>query len=78
MKLGDFSTTPRVIPISLLAIAIGALSAFVALGLLWLIGLFTNLFFFQRWSTALIAAGRESPGAVRDSRPRRWAPSSSA
>lgn len=55
MKLGDFSTTPRVIPISLLAIAIGGLSAFVALGLLWLIGLFTNLFFFQRWSTALIA-----------------------
>lgn len=55
MKLGDFSTTPRVIPITLLAIVIGGLSAFVALALLWLIGLFTNLFFFQRWSTALIA-----------------------
>jgi chloride channel protein, CIC family len=51
-ELGDFTTTPHVIPISLLAIGIGALSAFVALGLLRLIGLFTNLFFYQRWSSA--------------------------
>ena len=54
-RLGDFTTTPRVIPISLLAIGIGVLSAFVALVLLRLIGLFTNLFFFQRWSTALVS-----------------------
>src|SRR6202522_4078520 len=51
-KLGDFTTTPRVIPISLLAIGIGLVSAFIALFLLKLIGLFTNLFFFQRWSFA--------------------------
>ncbi len=31
------------------------LSAFVALALLKLIGLFTNLFFYQRWSTALVS-----------------------
>jgi len=54
-KLGDFTMTPRSISISLLALIIGAVSAFVALGLLKLIGLFTNLFFFQRWSTELIS-----------------------
>ena len=47
-ELGDFTATPRMIAISLIAIAIGAVSAYVAKGLLTLIGLFTNLFFFQR------------------------------
>jgi CIC family chloride channel protein len=54
-ELGDFTTTPRVIPISLLAIAIGVVCAFVALALLRLIGLFTNLFYFGRWSTAMVS-----------------------
>jgi H+/Cl- antiporter ClcA/CBS domain-containing protein len=54
-KLGDFTTTVRVLPISALAIAIGVLAAFVALALLRLIGLFTNLFYFGRWSTALVS-----------------------
>ncbi|TMA54071.1 MAG: chloride channel protein [Deltaproteobacteria bacterium] len=54
-KLGDFTTTQRVISLSLLATAIGVLSAFVALALLRMIGLFTNLFFFQRWDTALVS-----------------------
>jgi H+/Cl- antiporter ClcA/CBS domain-containing protein len=54
-----------VIPISLLAVAIGVGSAFVALGLLRLIGLFTNLFFFQRWDTALVSpADHHLGGAV--------------
>lgn len=52
--LGDFTTRPRVITISVMAIIIGIISAYVALALLKLIGLFTNLFFFQRFSTALI------------------------
>ena len=54
-RLGDFTTTLEVVPISLLAIGIGIFSAFVAWALLRLIGLFTNLFFFQRWSTALVS-----------------------
>ena len=54
-ELGDFTTTSRVIPISALAIVIGALCAFVALALLRLIGLFTNLFYFGRWSTAMVS-----------------------
>jgi CIC family chloride channel protein len=53
--LGDFTTTARVIPISLLAIAIGVLASYVALGLLRLIGLFTNLFYFHRWSTEMVS-----------------------
>jgi len=52
-KLGDFTTTLRVVPISLLAMVIGVIGAFVALGLLRLIGLFTNLFYYQRVGSAL-------------------------
>lgn len=54
-KLGDFTTSPRVLLISLLALGIGVIGAFVALVLLKLIGLFTNLFFFQRWGTDLVS-----------------------
>ncbi|HEX6479805.1 MAG TPA: chloride channel protein [Ktedonobacteraceae bacterium] len=54
-KLGDFTTGPRVILISCMALVIGLVSAFVALILLRLIGLVTNLFYFQRWDTALVS-----------------------
>jgi H+/Cl- antiporter ClcA len=54
-KLGDFTSTPRMITISGMAIFIGLVSAFVALALLKLIGFFTNLFFFGRWSSALVS-----------------------
>ena len=53
--LGDFTTTLRVLPISGLAILIGAVCAFVALALLRLIGLFTNLFYYGRWSSAMVS-----------------------
>jgi CIC family chloride channel protein len=52
-ELGDFTTTRRVVPIAALAVVIGVLASFVALALLRMIGLFTNLFFFQRWSLEL-------------------------
>ena len=54
-ELGDFTTTWRVLPISLLAMGIGVICAYVALALLRLIGLFTNLFYFGRWNTALVS-----------------------
>jgi len=54
-KLGDFTSTPRILWIAALAIGIGLVSAFVAFALLRLIGLFTNLFFYQRWGTALVS-----------------------
>jgi chloride channel protein, CIC family len=54
-KLADFTANSRMLLLSLLAIGIGVISAFVALVLLRLIGLFTNLFFYQRWSTMLVS-----------------------
>src|SRR6478736_2061722 len=53
--LGDFTATSRMIPIAGLAVAIGLCAAFVATALLKLIGLFTNLFFFQRVATDLVS-----------------------
>ncbi|WP_321478072.1 chloride channel protein [uncultured Paludibaculum sp.] len=54
-ELGDFTASKRLIPISALAVVIGLVSSFVALLLLKLIGLATNIFYFQRWSTALVS-----------------------
>jgi CIC family chloride channel protein len=62
-ELGDFTTTPRVIPITILATAIGVLASYVALVLLKMIGLFTNLFFYQRWSTSLVSPADNHLGA---------------
>jgi H+/Cl- antiporter ClcA len=53
--LGDFTATPRLLTVSLLAVAVGALSAFVALALLKLIGLFTNIFFYQRIQSDMVS-----------------------
>ena len=54
-ELGDFSTTLRVLPISALAVGIGVLCAYVALALLRLIGLFTNLFYYGHGGGALVS-----------------------
>ena len=55
LELGDFTATWRLCPISLLAMIIGGVCAFVALALLRLIGLFTNLFYFGRWNASLVS-----------------------
>jgi chloride channel protein, CIC family len=49
-RLADFTTDLRVIPLSLICIVIGVIGAYLALILLKLIYLFTNLFFFHAWS----------------------------
>ena len=54
-KLGDFTTTLRVLPIAGMAIVIGVIGAYVALALLRLIGFFTNLFYYQRLGSALVS-----------------------
>jgi CIC family chloride channel protein len=54
-KLGDFTTTARVLPISGLAMVIGLIGAYVALALLRLIGFFTNLFYYHRVGSALVS-----------------------
>ena len=50
--LSDFRADKRMLVLSALSLFIGALSAGVAWVLLWLIRLFTNLAFYQRFSTA--------------------------
>ena len=55
LELGDFTATWRLCPISLMAMIIGVVCAFVALALLRLIGLFTNLFYFGRWNASLVS-----------------------
>ena len=50
--------------LSAMAIAIGVVSAYVAKALLTLIGLFTNLFFFQRWSFAGASPANHTLGTL--------------
>jgi H+/Cl- antiporter ClcA len=50
-ELGDFTATSRLLLISAFAIPIGIVSAYVAKALLALIAFFTNVFFFQRFTT---------------------------
>jgi len=52
------------VPLSLLAVGIGVLSAYVALALLKLIGFFTNLFFYRRLSTAFSSPAENTLGAL--------------
>lgn len=61
-KLGDFTATPRMLVLSLFGIVIGVISAFVALILLKLIGIVTNLLFFQRWGTDLVSPAHNTLG----------------
>jgi H+/Cl- antiporter ClcA/CBS domain-containing protein len=53
----DFSTNSRVLVLTAMAAAIGVISAFVALGLAWLISLFTNVFYYGHFT----ARGLGSP-----------------
>jgi len=54
-KLGDFTTTVHIIPISLIAIVIGVISTFVAWVLLKLIGFFTNLAYYHRFDASFVS-----------------------
>jgi H+/Cl- antiporter ClcA len=56
-RLGDYAIRTRILLISALALPIGAVSAVVADALLKLIGLITNVVFYQRLETALVAPG---------------------
>lgn len=53
----------RIVLISFLAAGVGLLAGLVAYALYKLIGLFTNLFFFHRWSTSFISVGSHHLGA---------------
>jgi CIC family chloride channel protein len=61
--LGDFTLDAGVLRLCMLAVPLGAASAVCALALLRLIGLITNLVFYARLDTSLVApaAGHHSP-----------------
>jgi len=65
-SLGDFTTDARVVPLTLMAAVVGVVSAFVALALVRLIGLFTHLFYYHEIAGSLVspAQHRLSPTAV--------------
>jgi len=56
-RLGDFTARPRMLMITGLALAVGGAGAVAAFVLLRLIGLVTNLVFYQRWNASLVAPG---------------------
>src|ERR1044071_8173847 len=62
--LGDFTATRRLLPLSLIALAIGLFAAYVAAGLMSLIAFFTNLFFYQRFSTVAVSPADHHLGAA--------------
>jgi H+/Cl- antiporter ClcA/CBS domain-containing protein len=62
--LGDFTTTAALVRIALVATLAGAAIAGVALGLLDLIGVITNLAYRGRWSVALSAPDTHALGAA--------------
>jgi H+/Cl- antiporter ClcA len=59
-----FTATPRLLWITTLAIGIGVIAAFVAKALLALIAIFTNLFFFQRFSMTPVSPAGHTLGWI--------------
>src|SRR5689334_9422344 len=54
-RLADFTRDKRILLLSLMAVVIGVMSAFVAKALVWLIAIITNLTFYQRFSSDFIS-----------------------
>ena len=61
-RIGDYSADRRIILLTLMAGAVGVISAFVAFALVRLIGLFTNLAYFQRFDTSFATPAASHPG----------------
>ena len=63
-ELGDFTATPRLLLLSAIALMLGIISAFLAVGLLDLTNFFTNLFFYQRISFAPASPANHTLGPL--------------
>jgi CIC family chloride channel protein len=63
-SLGDFTTTPALLRLVPVGIAVGALAAGISLALLDMIGFFTNLFYYQRLSVQLTSPNANTLGAI--------------
>src|SRR5256885_10468122 len=60
--LGDFTADSGVVVLGAMAALVGVLSAFVALALVRLIGLFTNLAYFHRFDTSFASPAGNTLG----------------
>src|SRR5689334_9102653 len=54
-RLGDFTADIRILPLIGMAALVGVISAYVALALVRLIGLFTHVFYYHDFSTTLVS-----------------------
>jgi len=61
-RLADFTRDKRILLLSLMAVIIGALSAVVAKVLVWLIAIFTNVTFYQRFSSEFVSPANHHLG----------------
>jgi len=62
-RLADFTRDRRILLLSLMAVVVGVMSAVVAKALVWLIAVFTNLTFYQRFSSDFISPTSHHLGA---------------
>ena len=62
-RLGDFTADTRLLFITPMAAVVGVMSAFVAVALVWLIGVLTNLFYYHRFSSEVVSPGGNHLGA---------------
>lgn len=62
-RLADFTRDKRILLLSLMAVVVGVLSAVVAKALVWLIAVFTNLTFYQRFSSDFVSPTNHHLGA---------------
>src|SRR5262249_38056315 len=60
--LGDFTTDARLLVIVAMAVVVGAISAFVAVALVWLIGVITNLAYYHRLSSTMVSPAANQLG----------------
>jgi H+/Cl- antiporter ClcA/CBS domain-containing protein len=61
-RLADFTRDKRILLLALMATVIGAISALVAKALVWLIAVFTNLTFYQRFSSDFVSPANNHLG----------------
>jgi chloride channel protein, CIC family len=61
-RLADFTRDRRILLLSFMAVIIGALSAIVAKILVLLIAIFTNITFYQRFSTEFVSPANHHLG----------------
>ena len=61
-RLADYSTDRRVLILSSAAVAIGAVGALVAYGLIWLIAVITNLAYYGRFSSQFVSPAGNALG----------------